>query len=170
MDLDMEEIRTFLRIAYSEAEKSPDYRTKTGAIIVSRWRSVTTIIGRGYNNFTPGIRLEDIGKENKNLYIEHAERNAIWSMYQSKFLPNRDGSLIMYAPWFACSDCAKAIVAAGITTVIGHDIDIPDDLWDRWNTSTMAGDRILEAAGVKTFRVKTRLGITAFMDGKEIQV
>jgi dCMP deaminase len=51
--------------------------------------------------------------------MEHAERDAI---YKAAFVGMQTEGATLYVPWFACADCARAIIAAGITRVVGNSL------------------------------------------------
>jgi deoxycytidylate deaminase len=53
----------------------------------------------------------------------------------------------MICPWFACADCARAIVLAGVKQVIGHKQRM-ELTPDRWSGSVNHGDVILKEAGI----------------------
>ncbi|MEK6830923.1 MAG: deaminase [Nanoarchaeota archaeon] len=61
-------------------------------------------------------------------YIEHAERDVIFSAIEK----NADlNGAIMYCPWFACSDCARAIIRFDFKEIIGH--TEPDKFYEEFN-------------------------------------
>ena len=55
----------------------------------------------------------------------------------------------MYCPWFACVDCARAIIQSGISAVVGHK-EIYEHTNERWNKSTELGMSMVKEAGVIT--------------------
>jgi len=97
------------------AAKSKDPNTKVGCIVVGPDNEIRAT---GYNSFPRGIndsipaRLE---RPEKYLWIEHAERNAIYNAA-------RTGAALkdcrLYVSLIPCMDCARGIVQAGITEVI----------------------------------------------------
>lgn len=134
----------YLRRCYEAAALSPDPSNQNGSLLVahSGWES-----GGLNNNFPQGVdvtleRLQD--REWKLFHIEHAER-------QSLFAAARAGvstwGSTLYCPWFACSDCARAIVLCGVTRVVGHQQRM-DMTPDRWKASVEAGLNLMRAAGV----------------------
>ncbi|MFX8778102.1 deaminase, partial [Acinetobacter baumannii] len=82
----------------------------------------------------------------KYQFVEHAERNSI-------FHAAREGSKLagstMYCPWYACADCARAIIQAGIKEVVGHQkcFDLTPG---HWKESIANAFQMFEEAGVKT--------------------
>jgi dCMP deaminase len=95
--------------------------------------------------------------------VEHAERAAI---YQAARYGMKTHDATMYCPWFACSDCARAIVAAGIKRVVGLKIGDPG----KWATSIGWGDQILTEAGVEVCRIEIpKVGVTVRHNGKDVE-
>ncbi|SRR5579883_974889 len=113
-----EKDRYFLALAYQHAKKfSSDPRTQNGALLIRP--DTMKILSLGANRFPDGIKHlpERLLPECKREYLEHAERDAIFSAIRQERVIK---GAIMYVPWFACADCAKAIIAVGIKAVIGH--------------------------------------------------
>lgn len=106
----------YLGVAFIQALQSPDTSTQTGAIIVADNRK---IIGNGCNTLPRGVKHLDERFERpaKYRFTEHAERNAIYQAARNGMAT--DGTT-MYAPWYACADCGRAIIQAGIKRVVGH--------------------------------------------------
>ncbi|MBC8555659.1 MAG: dCMP deaminase family protein [Candidatus Brocadiales bacterium] len=105
----------FMTIAYLAASRSTDQSTHVGAVIVTQDNA---IVSTGYNGPVRG-EVYDTPQERpeKYLYIEHAERNAIYNAA-------RHGTKLdqckLYVNFLPCADCARAIVQSGITEVIAH--------------------------------------------------
>lgn len=137
-----------MRRSYKAALSSPDPSTQNGAIVLD-WEGNT--IGSGCNRFTHGMAPtpELLERPKKYAYIEHAERNAIFSvLYGGKTLPHT-----MVCPWAACADCARAIVQSGIVRLVRHERE-----GGRWSGSIEDGDRILRAGGVEIITIDGPLG------------
>ncbi len=114
--------KRFYRMAREVASWSKDPTQKVGAVLVSPDKRQ---VSWGYNGFPAAIadtheRLED--KTFKNLYMLHAELNAIlnakkdlqgWTLYVTKF---------------PCASCAKAIIQAGIARVVAQKV-YDDSSW-----------------------------------------
>lgn len=159
-DLD---IKKWLLHAYHVAARSPHLTTQKGAVIVSE---KGIVLGEGSNDFPRGVerQKERLQPGKKSEYVEHAERAAIFqSLYDGKAIRGAT----MFCPWFACAECARAIVATGITTVIGHKESM-DKTAERWKETIRAGDVMLKEAGVKTLFYSGGLnsGLTLRFDGK----
>ena len=107
----------FMGVAMLSAMRSKDPHTQVGACIVS---GDNKILSMGYNGFPAGCSddafpwaREGEPLDNKYLYTTHSELNAI--------LNYRGGSLEgakIYVSLFPCNECAKAIIQAGIQTVV----------------------------------------------------
>ena len=109
----------FMGVAMLSAMRSKDPSTQVGACIV------------GADN------------NNKYFYTTHSELNAI--------LNYRGGSLEgakLYVSLFPCNECAKAIIQAGIRTVV-YDCDKYAD-----TPSVRASKRMLKAAGVEYYQYR----------------
>lgn len=140
----------FMGVAFLSGMRSKDPHTQVGACIVS---ADNKILSMGYNGFPIGCSDDEFpwdreGEplENKYLYSTHSELNAI--------LNYRGGSLEgakLYVSLFPCNECAKAIIQAGIKTVI-YDSDKYAD-----TPSVLASKRMMTAAGVE-FRPYRRTG------------
>ena len=135
----------FMGVAMLSGMRSKDPNTQVGACIVSQDNK---ILSMGYNGFPKGCSDDEFpwGKEeesleNKYFYSTHSELNAI--------LNYRGGSLEgakLYVSLFPCNECAKAIIQAGIKTIV-YDSDKYDD-----TLSVAASKRMLNAAGVRYYK------------------
>src|SRR5687768_3524816 len=130
-----EQDRAMLQAAYFHASKySTDPNTQNAAVLIDdmpsgfddsgRYILSKKIVASGANHFPDGVKElpERWERPIKYSYVEHAERNCIYSAAKRGI--KTDG-LVMYCPWFACADCARAIIQAGIAEVVGHDIERP---------------------------------------------
>ena len=143
----------FMGIALLTAMRSKDPNSQVGACIVSQDNKIMSM---GYNGFPKGCSDDEFpwGREQeaddpystKYLYVTHSELNAI--------LNYRGGSLEgakLYVTLFPCNECCKAIIQAGIKTVI-YDCDKYAD-----TPSVIASKRMMKASGV-TFQKYHRTG------------
>ncbi|MBQ6470041.1 MAG: dCMP deaminase family protein [Lachnospiraceae bacterium] len=135
----------FMGVAKMSAMRSKDPNTQVGACIVSEDNK---ILSMGYNGFPTGCSDDDFPwaregddpLKTKYFYAAHSELNAI--------LNYRGGSLEgakIYVTLFPCNECAKAIIQAGIRTVI-YDSDKYAD-----QPATVASRRMFNAAGVRYY-------------------
>lgn len=144
----------FMGVALLSGMRSKDPNSQVGCCIVS---SDNKILSMGYNGFPKGCSDDEFpwGREGepldtKYLYVTHSELNAI--------LNYRGGSLEgakLYVSMFPCNECAKAIIQAGIRTVVYGVDKYPD------TPSVIASKRMLDTAGVRYYRYNNT--------GREIQ-
>ncbi|WP_434310639.1 deoxycytidylate deaminase [Hominifimenecus sp. rT4P-3] len=135
----------FMGVAKLSARRSKDPNTQVGACIVSADHK---ILSMGYNGFPSGCSDDEFpwardgeGIDTKYLYVTHSELNAI--------LNYRGGSLegsTLYVSLFPCNECAKAIIQAGIRTVVYEE--------DKYSESdaVRASKRMFDAAGVRYYQ------------------
>lgn len=163
----------YLKLAYQvAAEKSTDPSTQNGAVLVSPLRSLEGKPVREFiasaNFFPEGVKesQERWVRPLKYKFVEHAERNVIYLAAKRGF---KTEGATMYVPWFACADCARAIIQAGITEVVGHDYP-PHKEQTSWKESIEIADKMLEEAGVKFTRVPGVFGVKIRFNGQVIEV
>ena len=137
----------FMGVSILSGMRSKDQNTQVGACIVSEDNK---ILSMGYNGFPMGCSDDEFPwtregdpLENKYFYTTHSELNAI--------LNYRGGSLEgakLYVSLFPCNECAKAIIQAGIKTIVYES--------DKYamTPSTIASKRMLDAAGVEYYQYK----------------
>lgn len=140
----------FMGVAHLSGMRSKDPNTQVGACIVSK---MNKILSMGYNGFPLGCSDEEFpwereGEELETKYpfVTHSELNAI--------LNYRGGSLEgtkLYVSLFPCNECAKAIIQAGIKTVVYDS--------DKYAGTPMniASKKMFDAAGVEYIQY-TRTG------------
>ncbi len=135
----------FMGVAKLSGMRSKDPNTQVGACIVSQDNK---ILSMGYNGFPIGCSDDEFpwaregeDLEKKYFYVVHGELNAILN-YRGGSL---DGAKI-YVSQFPCNECAKAIIQAGIKTVIYDD--------DKYalTAAVIASKRMFDAAGVRYYR------------------
>ena len=137
----------FMGIAIMSANRSKDPNTQVGACIVDQDNRILTV---GYNGMPSGCNDDEMpwdregeGMASKYFFVCHAELNAI--------LNYRGGSLEgakMYVTLFPCNECAKAIIQAGIKTLV-YDCDKYAS-----TPSVLASKRMLDSAGVRYYQYK----------------
>ena len=132
----------FMGVAALAGMRSKDPNTQVGACIVS---DDNKILSMGYNGFPCGCSDEEFPwereggmLETKYAFVTHSELNAI--------LNYRGGSLEgtkLYVSLFPCNECAKAIIQAGIKTVV-----YKSDKY-KGTPANVASKRMFDAAGVQ---------------------
>lgn len=135
----------FMGVSMLAGMRSKDPNTQVGACIVS---GDNKILSMGYNGFPKGCSDDEFPwdregdpLDTKYAYVTHSELNAI--------LNYRGGSLEgtkLYVSLFPCNECAKAIIQAGIRTVV-----YADDKYDGTPMNT-ASKKLFKAAGVELIR------------------
>lgn len=110
----------FMGVAKLSGMRSKDPNTQVGACIVS---DSNKILSMGYNGFPVGCSDDEFpwareGEplDNKYLYTTHSELNAILNLSRRQL----EGAKL-YVTLFPCNECAKAIIQAGIRTLIYDD-------------------------------------------------
>lgn len=131
----------FMGVAHLAGMRSKDPSTQVGACIVSEDNK---ILSMGYNGLPRGCDDDEFpwdregdALNTKYAFVAHSELNAI--------LNYRGGSLEgakLYVSLFPCNECAKAIIQAGIKTIV-YDSDKYDG-----TPMNIASKRMLDAAGV----------------------
>lgn len=131
----------FMGVAQLSGMRSKDPNTQVGACIVSMDNK---ILSMGYNGFPRGCDDDEFPwsregdeLETKYPYVTHGELNAI--------LNYRGGSLEgtkLYVSLFPCNECAKAIIQAGIRTVVFN-----SDKYEG-TAANRASKKMFDAAGV----------------------
>jgi dCMP deaminase len=136
--------RFYLALAYVYASRSPDPSTQNGAVIVPAKGDEEVC---DCNNFptTVSVTAERLERPLKYQYIEHAERNVV---YKAARLGIKTEGATMYCPWYACTDCARAIIQAGIVRVVGHALPEHENN-PRWKESIAVAVDMLKEAGVQ---------------------
>ena len=131
----------FMRIADEVQSWSKDPSTKCGCVIVRDRRILST----GYNGLPANLsdsltRYQD--REYKLATIIHAEKNAIFNA--AKNGSNTEGSTA-YVTWPPCSQCASALIQAGIAKVVCPN---PNTAPERWRANFQIANELLYEAGV----------------------
>lgn len=159
----MQNAQSRLRDAYRLAYlNSDDPSTKNGAILLNRFGQ---IIGSGVNCFPRDVLLhaDRLQRPTKYAFMEHAERNAIFAAARQG--ESTDGGTL-YCPWYACSDCARAIIQAGIVRVIGHK-QMFDRTPEHWKESIAFGNEMFREAGVEALQYDGLIGeCTGLINGE----
>ena len=135
----------FMGVAKLASLRSKDPNSQVGACIVGE---DTKILSMGYNGLPRGCSDDDFpwAREGETLdtkyaYVTHSELNAILN-YRGGSL---EGSKI-YVTLFPCNECAKAIIQAGIKTVV-----YAENKYDG-TPSVEASKKLMNAAGVRYYQ------------------
>lgn len=140
-----EEDLKYLKLAYISAQHSRDRSTQNGAVLVKNDRLIET----GWNGVPPPLQGGDfkakLERPLKYVYTEHAERHVIYRAFQSGA---QGYGCTLYCVWYACPDCARAIIQSGIKRVVGHK-QAYDRTPARWVQEVEQGLDMLKEAGVE---------------------
>jgi len=105
--------KRFFELCAVVASWSEDNSRKVGAVVVDAHNCVKAT---GFNAFPRSVRTNipsrhDRRDGEKYYWVEHAERNAIYSAARSGI--SLEGCR-MYATLFPCADCVRALIQSGI--------------------------------------------------------
>lgn len=154
----------WLRLAFqTAASQSDDPHTQNGAVLVPKFG----LVAASANHLPPGISATSwrLVRPAKYRYMEHAERGAI---YAAARVGTKTEGAALYCAWFACPDCARAIIEAGIRQVVGH--VTPRRLTPgRWEAEVVAGERMLMEAGVAVRWLADPLGVAIQFNGEVME-
>lgn len=148
-----------MREAYELARsQSQDLSTHNAALLVSDG----VVVASGVNRLPTGVahscdRLSL--RPAKYLYVEHAERNAVYDAARRGVMTE---GLVMYCPWFACADCARAIVESGVREVVGHKFEGAEG-YGSWKDSIEAGLQMLKEANVAVRYLEGAVGVDGLL-------
>jgi dCMP deaminase len=125
------------RLALRVAIESPDPSTQTGAVILDL--NSNELLSEGCNEFPGGVRYSDQRLERplKYEFIEHAERNAIFSLLRNRHEIPHDADL-------------RAIIQSGIRKLYTHGFYMSED-HANWDDSIKVAFEMFTEAGVQVF-------------------
>ncbi len=132
----------FIGLAEYVASRSKDPSTKCGAVIV---RPDKTVASLGFNGFPRGISDDQSLLNERDMRLSrtiHAELNAILSAKEPLV-----GYTLYVWPFPTCSNCALAIIQAGIVRVVAPMASA--ELMERWGDSIKLANSLYFEAGVK---------------------
>lgn len=151
----------YLKGCYWVSEKSKDPSTKIGCILVNQ---NNRIISCGYNGIPKGLDDSDERLNNrieKYKFVEHAERNCIYSAAQHGISTLNS---TLYINGYPCCDCARAIISAGINKIVIHkefyDIMISQISNDKtWLYDIDISKNMLIEANIEINFISAKLGV-----------
>lgn len=115
MVLNVRWIEHYLQMCDLISKMSRDTKTKVGCVLIGADKEV---ISTGFNglprNVNDSVRAR-YERPEKYMWFEHAERNAIYNAARHG-VPLKGTMLIINGP--PCTDCARGIIQAGISTII----------------------------------------------------
>lgn len=131
-----------------EAAKSIDKDTQVGCVVVSPERNIQV---KGHNTLPNGVAAnqpERLSRPDKYTWVEHAERNAIYTAARCG-IPLEGGTI--YVDLMPCVDCARGIVQAGIWEVV-----VSKDRMHTYPNPTYGEQHLLAASLLKEAGVLVR--------------
>lgn len=165
MILDQRTDIDWLRLAFqAAAEHSDDPHTQNGAVLAPQ----SGFVSVSANHVPAGVAVtaSRLERPRKYGFVEHAERSAIYAA--ARCGTKTDGATL-YCCWFACRDCARAIICAGVREVVGH--VLPRALTPgRWEDEVIAGEAMLREAGVAMRWMAEPIGVAIRFNGEDLKV
>jgi dCMP deaminase len=133
--------KRFMDLAWHVSTWSKDRSTKVGAVITLD----RTLLSIGFNGMPRKVnddRNERHERPIKYMWMEHAERNAIFNSHCSL------AGATIHSTLYPCADCARAIIQTGITRVVA-----PEPELARWDSSHKIATVMFSEAGIKVNHV-----------------
>lgn len=143
--------RDYLQLCVKLHKHSHDPHRQVGSVIVGRDGQV---LSEGVNAPPSEIgfseaesrRAIEMDPDWKYFFLEHAERNAIHKAY-SKNVSLKGAT--MYASLYPCADCARAIVAAGISRLVVPEPGGNGTRDAKWQSHYRYASQIFDLAGIE---------------------
>ena len=120
---------------------SKDNSTKVGALFLCP--NTNVVLSMGYNGMPRGIAEEDPKrweKPTKDMYVEHAERNAIYNACRKGTC--LEGSICIVS-MFPCCDCARGLIQSGVHQLVTYP---PKE--GRWKDNCNTAKELILEAGI----------------------
>lgn len=137
----------FMDVARLVSTWSKDPSTKTGAVVVGPDKEIRAT---GYNGLVRGVNddiIERLERPTKYDFFEHAERNVI---YNASLTGTSLKGCVLYATHAPCTDCARAIIQAGIKMVVTNEIIIDENTpKNTWRDKLNFSRQMFEEAGIE---------------------
>jgi len=149
-------------------DTSPDPSTKNGAILTDKHGQT---LAYSANRFARGLaetqsRLND--RKIKYQMVVHAENGAVFNAARHGI--NTKGT-VLYCPFYACAECAKAIIQSGIKKVVGHaQMMILASSHTQWVEAVMMGWSMLHEAGVSCVLFDGVIDVTARFNYEDVNL
>lgn len=140
----------YLAICRAVAARSKDPNTQLGCVIAGPAHEIRST---GYNSLPRGIRddvPERLERPTKYLWMEHAERNAI---YNAARCGTPLEGCTLYVEIMPCMDCGRALVQAGIREVVISSERMKEYSSEYYNEHFRMVEVLFEEAGINVRRV-----------------
>jgi len=158
----VDDLRYLTVAACIASQRSHDDSTNNGAVIVAGGE----VIAAANEYLDNQWRSRVATREDKLTLIEHAERGAVYTAAEQGICTR---GATMYCIWAACPECARAIVAGGITRLVT--LQATRDLTpERWAEPIRIADRMLAEAGVSVEFFPGRLNVQIRFNGQFVTI
>lgn len=140
----------YLAICRAVAARSKDPNTQLGCVIAGPAHEIRST---GYNSLPRGIRddvPERLERPTKYMWMEHAERNAI---YNAARCGTPLEGCTLYVEIMPCMDCGRALVQAGIREVVISSERMKEYSSEYYNEHFRMVEVLFEEAGINVRRV-----------------
>jgi len=140
----------YLAICKAVAARSKDPNTQIGCVIAGPAHEIRST---GYNSLPRGIRDDEperLERPTKYLWMEHAERNAI---YNAARCGTPLEGCTLYVEIMPCMDCGRALVQAGIREVVISSERMQEYSSEYYNEHFGKVEVLFGEAGIKVRRV-----------------
>jgi dCMP deaminase len=140
----------YLDICKMVSARSKDPNTQIGCVIAGPAHEIRST---GYNSLPRGIRddvPERLERPTKYLWMEHAERNAI---YNAARCGTPLEGCTLYVEIMPCMDCARAVVQAGIRQVVVSGARMSQYTSDYYDEHFRNVEVLFQEAGVNVRKV-----------------
>lgn len=151
-----------IKLAATRAKDSDDPRTHVGAVVYE-YGSKEAICSEP-NQLSRGFTLADLEIHDKYAIMLHAEQAALYE-YLKRYWQVRSIGLAVTAA--CCTECAKAIVAAGVKEVITSRKAI--EAMPTWKEEIEKGHQILKQAGIDLFMIES-VGAEVLISGEMVVI
>ena len=142
-----------LKIAYLEAQKSTFPSTQNGAILVDEKGDVILSAVNAFPDKIAETEERKIKPLRSKLGV-HAERNLVYRAAKNGI---KTEGLTMVCAWATCSDCAQAIIQAGIKRLVTHKQAL-DRSYD-WQENIDFAFKMLREAGIEIIIFDGKIGV-----------
>ena len=120
-------IKYFKLASYTAHTFSKDPSTKVGCILLKP--GSLQILSIGYNGFPRGVDETDASRWERPIkysFVEHSERNCLYNACRSGTCTDNS---IAVTTLFPCCDCCRALIQAGVKTIISQTPDYSNPQW-----------------------------------------
>ena len=139
--------QAFFDLCREAGESSTDPDTRVGCVVIKR--AAVLVRGCDTSPWSADPKGERSVRPDKYAWIEHAERNAIYSAARTGIAL---AGASIYVELMPCTDCARAIIQAGIIEVIIAEERMVRYQSDKYSDQHALAELMLREAGVSVRR------------------